>query len=697
MGFINYNNNQQNMKPLKIYLGDLTYDTVSLSTEGFPLNIGYIAAYCIKRFNEKIDVKLFKYIDDLEEAILSSPPDVLGLGNYAWNHRISLEMFRILRRQNAYALTVSGCPNFPADIKSQEKFMSKYHEIDVYVPIEGEVGFSNIIEKALEANSKKEIRDTIFSKPIEGCITRDLEGRLQYSNPTIRMKNLDEIPSPYLTGLLDKFFDGRLSPMLQTNRGCPFQCSYCVDGNDSVRIVNRFSKERVSQEINYIAEHVPEKTKSMIISDLNFGMIRDDLETCKEIARAQEKYNYPLQITASTGKNSKERIVDAIKLVNGALRLWLSVQSTDPVVLNNVHRENMKIEQMLALQPSIREANLPTVSEVIIGLPGDSFESHINTIKDLVRAQVDEIQIYTLMLLDGTELNIPDERRKWGFKTKFRVLPRDFVKLRNGKKVLEIEEVVISSNSMSFEEYLEIRLLAFSIFVTNQIAFKPILKFLNENKIDVSELFYFPIKHKKETPNVIQQIFDKFKQSTIDELWDSPEDIEEHFQNDDEYKKLLNEELGFNVIQFYQAYVTRYFMDDWTNFIIEITKKLLEQKGIHDNYKLEQFKDIANYCRGLTYNPLELDKKFSVPEFVLSHNIESWLNSKTELPLDHFKLTSEQRIRFEYNEEDLKMIRSKIDIFGDSDVGIAQVLKRLSKKQLWRKPKPSIGFECSIQ
>ena len=46
-------------KPLKIYLADLTYDTVTLATEAFPLNVGFIAAYCKKQFGDKIEIKIF--------------------------------------------------------------------------------------------------------------------------------------------------------------------------------------------------------------------------------------------------------------------------------------------------------------------------------------------------------------------------------------------------------------------------------------------------------------------------------------------------------------------------------------------------------------------------------------------------------------------------------------------------------------
>ena len=96
------------VKPVRIFLGDLTYDTIGMSTEVFPLNIGYIAAYCTKRFGSKVDITLFKYIDELEKSIHENPPDVLGLSNYVWCHRIGLEMFDLVHSQNPNIITVWG-------------------------------------------------------------------------------------------------------------------------------------------------------------------------------------------------------------------------------------------------------------------------------------------------------------------------------------------------------------------------------------------------------------------------------------------------------------------------------------------------------------------------------------------------------------------------------------------------------------
>ena len=148
---------------------------------------------------------------------------------------------------------VWGGPNFPPDFPSQLNYFKKF-PLDIYVPIEGEIGFSNIVERGLKVSSNSELRKIILNSTIPGCISRLNNGEIKTEFSENRIKNLDEIPSPYTTGLLDEFFDGKLSPMIQTNRGCPFSCTFCVDGSDSVNQINQFSTKRVDDELKYIAK-----------------------------------------------------------------------------------------------------------------------------------------------------------------------------------------------------------------------------------------------------------------------------------------------------------------------------------------------------------------------------------------------------------------------------------------------------------
>ena len=669
-------------KKLRIYLGDLTYDTVGLSTEVFPLNIGYIASYCKQTFGDKVEISLFKYIEKLETTIENNPPDILGLSNYAWCHRIGLEMFRIVKEKNSNIITVWGGPNFPRDIISQEKFMQKHTNVDFYVPIDGETGFSNIVEKCLE--SKELIFENILSSPIDGCLSRDKNNKLQYSNPVIRIKDLEEIPSPYTSGILDEFFDGRLSPMIQTNRGCPFSCTFCTDGSDLVNQVNKFSIKRIEDDLEYISKKVPKNIRSMTISDLNFGMYARDLEICEVIAKFQNKYDYPKIIQTTTGKNQKDKIIKSVKQLNGALRLMMSVQSMDEQVLENIKRSNISVDHILDLAPEIEKQGLSTTAEVILGLPGETYESHIKTLKDLVRANINYVRAYTLMLIDGSEMNTPEQREKWGFQTKFRILPKDFVKLKNKKIILETEEVVIATNTLSFDEYVELRLLAFIMFVTNiGLVFDSLFRFLKEKKIDVFDLFYECLKQKKSAPNEIINVFDKFKKSTTDELWDSPEDIQNYFQSEENYQKLLNGEEGINVLQHYQAMIIFDNMNKWTEFTLKIVESLLIKNNKFSLDIQNEFTDICNYCRGLSFDPLNRNRMIEVPEFNFNHNVKKWLESKDDL--EKFKEHT-VKIKFSFSEKQFNLVEDALNLCGDTMIGKSRIFRWIQPDNIWRIP-----------
>jgi len=672
---------------LKIYLGDLTYDTPSgLSAAVFPLNIGYVASYCKKQFGEKVDITLFKYIDELDRAINESPPDVLGMSNYVWNHRVGLEMFRMLSQKNPHAIKIWGGPNFPLDIPTQKKFLNSFPECDVYVPLEGEVGFSNIIGRALKSNSKEEIRENILSEPIDNCIFLDHQGKFQYTIAENRMKDLDEIPSPYLTGIMDKFFDGRLNPMLQTNRGCPFSCTFCVDGSDAVNKINMFGIERVQNEIEYMASHVKKNTHDLEISDLNFGMYTRDPKICDYLTKTKKEYNFPLDIHVTTGKNNKEKIIQAIERLEGAIRLCMSVQSMDEEVLGNIKRSNISVDKMMELAPAIKKSGLETTSEVILGLPGETVETHLHTLRELIRARMDHIMAYTCMVLKGSQLDTPEQRSMWKLQTKFRPLVNDYAKLSNGRKVVEIEEVIVGSKSLSFEDYVFLRSIDFAVYATNTIpVFKPLLKLLREYDVDVLELFYRMAKLKSEPPDGIITIFENFKQLTKDELWDSPEEIESNYQNDVEYQKLIAGEASFNILYFCTGKAIAEFMTEWCDYTLKIAKELLDEKQVPN----EEFLAVSNYCKGLSYNIIGKDRMSTNPEFVFDYDIKKWLeNNKTSLREN--KLDSPSKIKFCLSQEQYEEIQQKLDVYNDKISAWIQDRKGGGFvsliQQFWRQP-----------
>ena len=674
------------MEPLKIYLGDLTYNTIIVSTESLPINIGMIASYCIKQFGNKVEITLFKYISDLEKAISESPPDILGLSNYSWCQNVSQEMFKLFTEKNPNGLRVWGGPNFPIDVSSQKEFFKNFKNFDIYVPIDGEVGFSNIVEKSLKGDPNQ-IRINTLDTPLPGCIIKNPEGRLLYSLGDTRIKNLDEIPSPYLTGLVDKFFDEKLIPMLQTNRGCPFSCTFCTDGRDAVNMVNRFSKERTKAEINYIATHVKKNIHSMFISDLNFGMIPGDIETCECIKEVQDKYAYPHKLLTTTGKNNKKKIIESVKSLSGSLSLSMSVQSMNEQVLKNIKRDNISTEVMLELAPVIKENNMTTTAEIILGLPGDTYKSHLETIRKLISAKLDDIVTYSCQLLPGSEMATPEERSKWKFKSKFRMIPMDFAKLNSGKKICEIEEIIVGSKDLNFDEYVKLRMIGFTLWMTNRgIVYNSLLKFLRQQNIDVADLFFGMVSKQHNSPEIIQNVYEKFKESTINELHDSPEEILSKIQDDDEFQRFVDEKAGYNVIRYHHASVLSECMDEWTEYVLNIAYKLLQKNGKLDDEIKKQFHEIANYCRGKCHNPLGKDRMNTNPDFVFNYDINKWLDDVTNYSLDKFELKEPLKLKFTLTDEQFKIIEDNVELFGYTTVGYTRALKHVHERIFWRNP-----------
>src|SRR5580658_7741314 len=510
------------LRPLNIYLGDLTYTTLSLATDAFPLNIGFIAAYAEKRFGNEINLRLFKYVEDLDQAIQQKPPDVLGLSNYPWNFNLGLQFFRMTRAVSPQTICVMGGPNIPLDDSARSQFIKRNPLIDFYAYLEGEEAFAALLARALETGAD---RLKMKANPIDGFIHRLSDTDVMKGIMLARRRDLDEIPSPYLTGHMDRFFDGKLSPMMETNRGCPFSCTFCHEGNQLISKVNHFSIERVKAELDYIAaavQRAPSFISNLMFADPNFAMYERDYEIVEHIEKIQQRQNWPRSIFASTGKNKKERIAKALRKLNGSMSMWMSVQSMDPVVLREIQRDNISTSQMMALASVYREFGLPTFSELILGLPGDSYERHVKSISDVLEAGINVVEVYSCMLLNGTQLVTAFSRTTHKIGSHFRILPRDFAKLSNGRIAVEIEEVISSTNTMSFEDYREARKLHMMVAVVyNGGGFAPLLRLFRQNNIPIMRLLQRLVVNMDSAPAPVKAVYDSFVNLTKEELWES--------------------------------------------------------------------------------------------------------------------------------------------------------------------------------
>ena len=437
---------------IDIWLIDPTYTQQQISSEAMPAAIGGIATFTEYHLKLNKPIRLFKSPETFTKALNDKIPDIIGFSNYMWNSELSLALARRIKEISPRTIIVMGGPNYPVTKYEQEIFLRKHPEIDFYIIGEGELAFANLVAALINENlDKNKIRTELPSVHFitannQTCIASTVE----------RIKDLTEIPSPYIMGKLDEFFDGKFQPVIQTTRGCPFGCTFCVEGTNYYNKIYRNSLEKTISELEYIGKKMIDIKKKggrndLWLVDSNFGMYTQDLDTCKAIANCQEKYGWPEYIQCDTGKNNKTRVLDAAKLVNGAIRLSGSVQTLDQEVLKNIKRSNISGDDLMQLAVQASEIDADSRSEIILGLPGESLKSHFATIETVINAGFNKVDNYQLMMLPGTEVNTLETRSKFGIQTKYRILPRCFGYYEILNKIVtsaEIEEICVATNTL---------------------------------------------------------------------------------------------------------------------------------------------------------------------------------------------------------------------------------------------------------
>jgi hypothetical protein len=502
------------------------------------------------------------------------------------------------------------------------------------------------------------------------------------------------LPSPYLTGLLDEFFDGRLSPMLQTNRGCPFKCAFCHDGSELTNKVNQFSLERVKAEIDHIGERVPANIHTLHFSDLNFGMYKRDFDICAALAEVRKKRGFPAKVMSTTGKNSKERIIAALEQLEGAFGLTMSVQSMTPEVLENIGRDNIKLDQILELAPTIRQKRLPTHSEVILGLPGETKASHVDTLSQLLNAEIDNVVPYTLMMVEGSQLASRAQREKWGMQTKWRVIPRDFTRMSTGKTVVEVEEVVVATNTLTFQDYVSCRKIAFLLAIANNTGLRALLRFAIRNGLKVMDLVMRllaaidaapPEGAGLDAPAKLVWLMREFERETSEELWDSEQAIHDFFADDAHFQELIEGKRGANLMQTYRAVAFAQCYDDLAAAAIHHAHAMFVEAGLGETV-MERLAEVEKFCRGRGFNLFGSDRLETVPEAGLSYDFDAWVTCPDQRPLDEFRWPEPKTVRFVLTEQQYRQVEDGYARYGNTHLGRGKLLIRVGANAFWRRP-----------
>lgn len=665
------------MKKINIYLCDLTYDTIILVSDTIPINIGFIGSYLKKNLREKINIELFKYPNELLEAITKNPPEIIGFSNYSWNSNLSEFFAGVAKKHNPNSIVLQGGTNFPHKVLQQKEFLLNRPNTDVYALYEGEKSALNVVKRFLETNGQKNL---FFQKPIDGCVfLNNDKSKIIVGNYLERIKDLDEIPSPYLNGMLDKFFDGRLTPFIETNRGCPFTCSFCHTGSDYYHKLNKFSEERVKKEIEFIGERAGKLgITNLHLADVNFGMYPQDKKVCEYLLKSKEKNNWPLHVMSTTGKNNKKRVMEITSILGNMFSVNMSLQSMDNTVLNNIKRSNIRQEDMIAVNNHLRASGRATKAELILPLPGESKKTFIDGLNKVLESNASSITIYTLMMLYGTEFKDPEFRNKFNYQGKYRIVPLNFGEY-NGQKIFDFEEVGVSTKDLSFDDYLQLRAIALMIeSIHNGKPFDEFFTYAKQYRIKAADLIYYLIHNINSSPTSIKSTYDDFIKETKSELWDNEKDLVNFYKNEENYKLLKDGKVGGNLIYKYKSISITKRKNDWIVFLKESVNKMIIQKNpqISDNQIIEELNSISIFVKNKLLGILEDNGNIDCKEICIDHDVLGWIDSAGQKKLGDFKKTT--KYFFSFSKEQIRVKEDYFKRYGVDINAISKIVTRIS-------------------
>jgi radical SAM superfamily enzyme YgiQ (UPF0313 family) len=441
-----------NTTPLRVGLVQINN---SFSGQNYlPYSVGLLQAYTAKnaRHPERYTFPLPVYsriaVQDAVDRLLGA--DVIGFSVYVWNIRISLEIARRIKKARPETLIVFGGPQVP---DRSEQFLRRNPFIDLAVHGEGEAVFLSILEN-FPSRTFDAVPSVSFLRQDGGFVV----------NPRAeRLHDIAVIPSPYLGGIFDSLMEANPHEkwliLWETNRGCPFQCTFCDWGSAIAAKVSQFDMERLLREVDWFAKN---KIEFIFCCDANYAMLARDYEITKYVAETKAKLGYPKALSVQNTKNGTDRAYKVQKLLSDAglnKGVAIALQSVDPGTLTAIKRHNISTDSFKELQRRFTRDRVETYSDLILGLPGETYDSFAEGVSEVIsNGQHNRIQFNNLSILPNAEMGDPEYQKKYGMVTIETNIINVHGSLAEAKEeIVEVQDLVIATASMPRDEWVRTR------------------------------------------------------------------------------------------------------------------------------------------------------------------------------------------------------------------------------------------------
>lgn len=460
----------------------------------FPYAVGSLVAYAFSDETIKKEYCFEGFIykrEDIESVVSRmDDPFLVGFSCYVWNYEYNKKLAMRIKEVYPECKIIFGGHQITA--KSE---VLKTDYVDFCLLGEGEVSFKKLLLYLSGYAKIEDVPNLVYKthnniKRTE-CEITDVANRV----------------SPYLNGYFDEIVENEkleFSAIIETNRGCPNRCAFCDWGNIKAK-VRLFDIDMVKAEIDWLSEH---KIEFCFCADANFGLFPRDSEIIDYVIDKHNSSGYPQKFQVTCSKTNPDMVFAINKKLSDsglARGANLSFQSLNEDVLININRKNMPIENFRKLMHMYKADGIPTYSEMIVGLPGESYESFKEGIETLLQeGQHMEMNFFNCEILDNAIMGDTEYMKKFGIEYVVAKQHQYHVFPQNGD-ISEYSKIIVSTNTMSREEWIKSNV--FHIFVRIFHTFgllQCIAIYLHHEKnVRYTDLYSLLIEWAKNNPNSV--------------------------------------------------------------------------------------------------------------------------------------------------------------------------------------------------
>lgn len=310
------------------------------------------------------------------EKIAQAKPQLVAFSVYVWSRESAIETARELRSRVPGVVICAG----GAEPTANPAGLLETGLFDFLVRGEGEGPFLQAVKLLAQGAMPQGVPGVVLPGEAPGALPAPLD--------------LEQIPSPYLSGQLDPTVPG--GALWQLSRGCDFACAFCYDhkGNGGVR---RFALKRIEAELRLFARlQVPQ----VFVLDSTFNKVP---QRAKEILRLIGKLapgvHFHFEVRSEFIDAEMAELFASI-----TCSLQIGLQSADAAVLRGVGR-GFDRDDFVMRASLLNRTGAIFGFDLIYGLPGDSLKLFRSSLDFALSLYPNHLDIFPLAVLPGTRLH----------------------------------------------------------------------------------------------------------------------------------------------------------------------------------------------------------------------------------------------------------------------------------------------------